>query len=240
MATYITKEGNLSKEEFIQRISQITTATSVTGIVYSQIKCDGTYINGLRETTGAGFAISLDKLYTAYNELTDFTTTSLKPYVDRVQSPSLAILLAIEAVKKNNLIDEVAEKPKVSVKKKKKNNNENNNSNLIKWVIVFIIVAVLIICGKCGGMSERAPIENGQLTEAAHDYAVYCIKQHIDNPSSFEDGSWRSAVWDSNSTDRRYVMMNQFTYKNNFGERVRATVYVYFDVKGNATYYEFQ
>jgi len=98
-STYFAKRGDFSKEEFIKAISKINSATSVTGMMYSNIRFENGMIIGMRESTLRPFTIKVDKLYNAYKDLKEFTTLSLKPYVDRVQSPSLAILIAIGAVK---------------------------------------------------------------------------------------------------------------------------------------------
>lgn len=148
----------------------------------------------------------------------------------------MAILIAIGAVNEETLSDE--EYVKRQVEKIPVIEGKAGLSGFAKFAITFIIGGIILFCSTLN--NDRKPIENGQLTDAAHDYAVYCIKSKLDNPSSFEDGSWRATTWDSNSTDRRYVMINQFTYKNSFGERVRGTAYVYFDINGNATYYELQ
>lgn len=234
--TFFTKQGNLSKDDFTKAIASINKAQSITGVVYTNIRCENNQITGVRESTQQLFAINLDNLYRAYRELGEFTTAALKPYVNRVQSPSMAILIAIGAVNKEILSDE--EYKRRQAKNIPISERKTRLSGFAKFVIAFIIGGIIIFCGTLN--NDRKPIENGQLTAVAHDYAVYCIKSKLDNPSSFEDGSWRAATWDSNSNDRRYVMMNQFTYKNRFGERVRGIAYVYFDVNGNATYYELQ
>lgn len=234
--TFFTKQGNFSKDEFAKAVSNISIAKSITGVIYKDILCENNQITGIRESTQQPFTINLDSLYKAYQELEEFSTTALEPYVKRVQSPSMAILIAIGAVNEETLSDE--EYVKRQVEKMPVIDGKEGMSDFVKFVIAFIIGGIILFCGTLN--NDRKPIENGQLTDAAHDYAVSCIKSKLDNPSSFEDGSWRAAIWDSNSTDQRYVMINNFTYKNSFGERVRGTAYVYFDVNGNATYYELQ
>lgn len=233
--TYFTKSHNFNKEEFTEAISKINTATSISGIVYTNIRCDNNLITGIRESTERPFSIKIDSLYKAYKELYVFSTSTLKRYVDRVQSPSMAILIAIGAIVEETLTDE--EYAKRQAIKQTTYEDKPGMSNLVKFFIGLTIGGVLIFCGTLG--SDKKTIENGHLTEVAYDYAVSSIKQKIDNPSSFKDGSWKESIWDSNSNDRRYVMMLQFTHKNSFGERVHGTAFVYFDVNGNATYYEF-
>ena len=234
--TFFARQENFNKDEFIKAIDNISVARSITGVIYTNIRCDNNHITGIRESTHQSFTINLDSLYKAYSELEEFSTTALKPYVNRVQSPSLAILIAIGAVNEITLSDE--EYVRRQVEKIPIIEKKTRMSGLAKFAIAFIIGGIIIFFGTLN--NDRKPIENGQLTDAAHDYAVYCIKSKLDNPSSFEDGSWNATTWDSNSTDRRYVMKNQFTYKNSFGERVSGIAYVYFDVDGNATFYELQ
>lgn len=84
--------NRVNKEEFISRISKIHSAISATGKEYSNIQVCGTICMGIRRSTSNSFEISLDELYKAYKELDVINTATLKKYVDRVQSPSFAIL----------------------------------------------------------------------------------------------------------------------------------------------------
>lgn len=82
----------ISKDEFIKRLQLITSAKSVTGVKYDNIRIVGNICTGIRTSTQKPFEIYIDRLYEAYLKCSVFTTTSIKPYVNRVQSPSLAIL----------------------------------------------------------------------------------------------------------------------------------------------------
>lgn len=88
----------LNKTEFVSQINGLKQATSAHGVLYTDIKITGGTIYGIRQSTKKEFKTKLDKLYEAYIDIEPqhLTTTALKPYVDRVQSPSLAILKAIE------------------------------------------------------------------------------------------------------------------------------------------------
>ncbi len=101
MATYYVKKTNLNYVEFSCAIKRISAAKSITGINYVDIQVVGNIITGVRESTGETFRVSLKRLYDAYCEMELFSVGLLKPYVDRVQSPSLAILIAIGAVAKS-------------------------------------------------------------------------------------------------------------------------------------------
>ena len=87
--------NKISKVEFIKRIQSIDSATSVKGMKYTSIQVYHNRCTGIRESTNKPFEINLDHLYNAYVSLDGITTTSLREYVARVQSPSLAILREI-------------------------------------------------------------------------------------------------------------------------------------------------
>ncbi|MDE6397042.1 MAG: hypothetical protein K2K84_07210 [Muribaculaceae bacterium] len=71
-------------------------AVSVNGTIYEKIHISNDKICGIRTSTSKNFEIPINKLYKAYYELKEFNTKTLKPYVDRVQSPSLAILRQVQ------------------------------------------------------------------------------------------------------------------------------------------------
>ena len=82
---------NISFEDFRKIIKSINKAKSVNGKTY-EFKVENDKIIGIRHSTMEPFKISLNNLYEAYTNLNEFSTTVLKDFVDRVQSPSLAIL----------------------------------------------------------------------------------------------------------------------------------------------------
>lgn len=92
------KNGELSKTEFVDAITKINNAESVTGVKYNSIDVVNGIICGIRESTNEPFSINADALYNAYCELDIFNTTALKPYVNRVQSPAMAILIASKLI----------------------------------------------------------------------------------------------------------------------------------------------
>lgn len=97
MASY-RKNGELSKTEFVDAIAKINYAESITGVKYNDIDVVNGTICGIRESTNEPFYISADALYHAYCEIDIFNTTALKPYVNRVQSPAMAILIASKLI----------------------------------------------------------------------------------------------------------------------------------------------
>ena len=99
---YFIKNGDLNYSEFVEAIKKINSATSITGIDYTDIQVVGDKVVGTRASTNNQFSISLKRLYEAYCNILVFTTADLKPYVNRVQSPSLAILRAINAIKEGD------------------------------------------------------------------------------------------------------------------------------------------
>ena len=86
--------NKISKDEFVKRLRNVHSATSVNGAKYASIKTT----ENTCESTGKPFTINLDRLYTAYCELENIDTATLKNYVNRVQSPSLAILIKANLV----------------------------------------------------------------------------------------------------------------------------------------------
>jgi len=85
--------NKISKDEFLKRLQCIHSATSVNGAKYLSIQTNGKVCTGIRESTGIYFTIDVDRLYSAYSELKQINTKTLKKYVNGVQSPSLAILI---------------------------------------------------------------------------------------------------------------------------------------------------
>lgn len=231
-ATYFIKNGDWSFDEFSNAIRLISSAQSVTGINYINLAVEDGKIVGIRESTNAPFSISLNSLYQAYSEVKVFTTGSIKPYVDRVQSPSLAILIASGAIVKAD------ESQAVTIKKEriKTATTDNVNSGASSWIkkflLTFLICGALILIGK---LYSEDTVSNGHLTEAAHEKAVVAIKSQISDPSSYKGGSWDEAIWDSNSTTKRYVLKHNFTQTNSWGERIKSIAFIYFDVEGKPT-----
>ena len=90
-------ETKMTKEQFIDRVRALQSVKSVKGVTYSRLTVVGHICTGIRESTGQWFEISLDKLYAAYVDIDEkeLNTSTLKKYVDRRQSPGLAILKAI-------------------------------------------------------------------------------------------------------------------------------------------------
>lgn len=233
--TYYVKSGTLTYEDFCEAIKKITTATSVTGIVYSSIQVTADSVQGIRESTGAPFSIQLKKLYDAYRYVDVFTTTALKPYVDRVQSPSLAILIACGAISK------AGEEQTLKIANEKGISHANGQSKksvskpIWKKPFFWMVVLAIALFFICQGNPGNSVDNKGQLNELAHQEAILTIKSQIKNPSSFQDCGWRSVIYDSNSASRRYVMKQDFIQKNEWGDEIRCMGFVYFDVDGHAT-----
>ena len=91
------ESNKLSKKDFIEKVKDLKKVVSVTGINYVNLSVAGSMCYGKRESTNNPFEVDLDKLYKAYSDcdVSELNTTKLKKYVDRVQSPALAILKAI-------------------------------------------------------------------------------------------------------------------------------------------------
>ncbi|MBQ0063791.1 MAG: hypothetical protein KBS94_07190 [Prevotella sp.] len=85
----------ISKNDFLAKLGKVKSAESVKQhVVYLSIHLEGSNCKGIRESSGHGFEIDVDKLYLAYYELDIINTTELKKHIkNRVQSPALAILI---------------------------------------------------------------------------------------------------------------------------------------------------
>lgn len=99
------KPNIIDKSEFLERLRGIrsVTSTSERRVRYTSIHIENEKVCiGIRESTGKHFKIIIDRLYNAYYELKvsgiKINTTTLKKYVNGVQSPSLAILEEMELV----------------------------------------------------------------------------------------------------------------------------------------------
>lgn len=141
------KNINFSKKEFIKAISEVKVAESLTGVKYSNICIDEQNITGIRETTGNSFIIKIDSLYDAYEKLNAFNTNSLKPFVYKQQSPAMAILIAINAIK-----------PTISIDKKNNSFSKNfSNDNKISPIQRQYEMR----CPKCGIYMTLTPLHDG-------------------------------------------------------------------------------
>lgn len=90
----------MNKRDFLKYISELGSVESVSGIVYTIISVNDQCIIGVRQTTQKEFRIDSDGLYNAYTDMKkgklELTTTALRNYVNRTQSPALAILIALQ------------------------------------------------------------------------------------------------------------------------------------------------
>lgn len=89
----------MEKNEFISKIRNLGTVKSVTGIIYRIDSVNDKYIVGTRLSTHNEFKIETDGLYRAYcdisKEIIPMTTPALRDYINRTQSPALAIIKSL-------------------------------------------------------------------------------------------------------------------------------------------------
>ena len=92
----------MEKNEFISRIKKLGAVESVSGVVYRIDSANERYIVGTRLSTLKEFKIETDGLYKAYCDIlrgtTPMTTTALRNYVNRTQSPALAIIMSLRKI----------------------------------------------------------------------------------------------------------------------------------------------
>lgn len=88
----------MTKGEFIQELSIIKSATSITWKKYSSIQINGDHIKFIRENKSKYERILIDELYDLYVKENNFNTTIAKSYISgRVQSLAVAILNQIKS-----------------------------------------------------------------------------------------------------------------------------------------------
>ncbi len=89
----------MEKYDFISKIKNLGTVESVSGIIYRIETVNEKNINGTRQSTLKEFKIDTDRLYRAYNNVIrgviPMTTTALREYANRNQSPALAIIMSL-------------------------------------------------------------------------------------------------------------------------------------------------
>lgn len=90
--------GKLSFEDFVKRIKSVDYAIGIEGQSYKKINCDNQWYRGVRESSQKMFKIKVQRLYEGYLNCTVINTSTLKKYVNRVQSPSYAILKAANLI----------------------------------------------------------------------------------------------------------------------------------------------
>ncbi len=89
----------MNRAEFIEKLKKLGGAESVSGIVYRIDAVNDQYVIGTRLSTLKPFKIETDGLFRAYQDALAgkiaMTTTALRPYVNRTQSPALAIIMSL-------------------------------------------------------------------------------------------------------------------------------------------------
>ena len=89
----------MEKSNFISDLKKLREARSITGVIYRIDTVNDKYVIGTRLSTLNEFKIDIDGLYNAYKDVTagkiPMTTTALRDYVNRTQSPALAIIMSL-------------------------------------------------------------------------------------------------------------------------------------------------
>lgn len=88
----------MNKDEFINRLKVIETATSLTGKCYNSIHVSGDKILFIRGHKTKSEKISISELFNLYSNELVLTNTIARSYISgRVQSPAVAILNQLKA-----------------------------------------------------------------------------------------------------------------------------------------------
>lgn len=94
-----TPTNNMEKADFILNLKRLGGVESVSGIYYRIDSVSEKYVIGTRLSTFTKFKIETDGLFRAYNDVLagriSMTTTALRDYVNRTQSPALAIIMSL-------------------------------------------------------------------------------------------------------------------------------------------------
>ena len=83
----------ISYIDFYNLVKPITQFKSVKGNVYSVISVEDSTITFIRESTQKRWKMNLKDVHKAYQEIKDFKTIQFKPYLPRMQSPALGLLI---------------------------------------------------------------------------------------------------------------------------------------------------
>ena len=94
-----TPTNNMEKADFILNLKKLGGVESASGIYYRIDSVSDKYVIGTRLSTLKEFKIETDGLFWAYNDVLTgkipMTTTALRSYVNRTQSPALAIIMSL-------------------------------------------------------------------------------------------------------------------------------------------------
>lgn len=168
------RTGNLSKQEFVHALSKVTVATSLKGLEYTNITVFGNKIIGERKSTTQPFEISIDKLYDAYKELNVFSTSSLQYFVNRVQSPAMAIMIASKIIAKRSEVNS-ATKENEEISNKQNEQMDNFRKNIlcahcgkILHMSKDLDGQPYITCTRCGGNTRNPYFREGSVSKAMH------------------------------------------------------------------------
>lgn len=117
----------MNKREFIQRLSNIKTAISVTGKKYCSIHVFGDNLEFVRENKTKFERISVTELFELFTKENPINTSIAKSYITgRVQSPAVAILNQMKSTGTDNITTEIITKlqaePIIENKKRKQSN----------------------------------------------------------------------------------------------------------------------
>lgn len=97
----IKTNPTINFEEFISLVKGLKEFRSKTRNLYTIVSLNNHNLRFIRESTNVEWEMDLNKVHQAYLELSEFKTTSFKPYVPRRQSPALGLLIATALLKNN-------------------------------------------------------------------------------------------------------------------------------------------
>lgn len=165
----------MNKNEFIKKLKNIKTATSVTGVKYRLINVNVTTIEFVRKNNTKSESISISELYDLYSNETFINTTIAKSYISGiVQSPAVAILNQIKDISSSDSVLEKGENDNIFSDKDEQIISVKINDETKFFLALSEIVGVDYIQSKSVGKS----IDSSHIF-LSNNYQDYSFKQDV-------------------------------------------------------------
>ena len=170
----------MKRKEFIQKLSNIKTAISVTGKKYNSIRVYGDRLEFVRENKTKPESISVTELFELFSKENTINTSIAKSYISgRVQSPAVAILNKLKSSITNNiateLVSDIQDKPIIENNKRKQ-----SNKNIKDETRFFIGLSELLGTEYLISKSIGKPINSSHIF-LSNNFEKYNFSKEINN-----------------------------------------------------------
>ena len=170
----------MNKNEFIQKLSSIKTAISVTGKKYNSIKLFSDRIEFVRENKTKPESISINELFELFTQESSINTSIAKSYISgRVQSPAVAILNELKSNTTNRIskksISKIQENSIIENKKQKQSNSKIKDETRF-----FIALSELLGKDYLLSKSIGKPINSSHFF-LSNNYKTYSFSKEVNN-----------------------------------------------------------